>query len=42
MPKGDMQILTGSTVLLIGTSPGIALTKKIIRKAQKPEELKYV
>ena len=42
MPKGDTQILIGSTLLLIGTSPGIALTKKIINKEQKPEELKYV
>lgn len=42
MPKGDMIIGTGSSLLIIGTSKGIQDSKKIIRKKFKPEELKYV
>ncbi len=42
MPKGDVLIGTGYTLLLIGTSEGIADSKRIIRKKYKPEELKYV
>ncbi len=42
MPKGDMLIGTGYTLLIIGTNQGIQDSKKIIRKRHKPEELKYV
>jgi len=42
MPKADTKILTNSTLLLIGTSNGIAQTKKIINKQKKPEELEYL
>ena len=42
MPKGDTIIMPQSKLLLIGTSEGITKAKKIIRKKQKPEELKYV
>ncbi|MEA3491816.1 MAG: NAD-binding protein [Campylobacterota bacterium] len=42
MPQGDTIILPESKLLLIGTSDGIYKAKKIIRKKEKPEELKYV
>jgi len=42
MPKGDTIIMPESRLLLIGTSEGIRYAKKIIRKKEKPEELKYV
>jgi voltage-gated potassium channel len=42
MPKGDTLIGTGSKLLIIGTGESIRDTKRIIRKKQKPEELKYV
>jgi len=42
MPKGDTIIMPESKLLLIGTSNGIYKAKKIIRKKEKPEELKYV
>ena len=42
MPKGDTIIMPQSKLLLIGTGEGIAKAKKIIRKKEKPEELKYV
>lgn len=42
MPKGDTIIMPESKLLLIGTSEGITKAKKIIRKKEKPEELKYV
>ena len=42
MPKGDTIIMPQSKLLLIGTSKGISQAKKIIRKKEKPEELKYV
>ncbi len=42
MPKGETIILPGSKLLLIGTSDGIYKAKKMIRKKEKPEELKYV
>jgi len=41
MPKGDTQIMIGSTLLLIGTLEGIQTTKKLLGKKNKPEELKY-
>ena len=42
MPKGDTIIMPESKLLLIGTEEGIRVAKKIIRKKEKPEELKYV
>ena len=42
MPKGDTIIMPESKLLLIGTSDGIRKAKKILRKKEKPEELKYV
>jgi len=42
MPKGDTIIMPECKLLLIGTSDGIRKAKKIIRKKEKPEELKYV
>jgi len=42
MPKGDTIIMPGSKLLLIGTSEGIYKAKKIIRKKEKPEELKFI
>jgi len=42
MPKGDTLIMPESKLLLIGTGEGIRKAKKIIRKKEKPEELKFV
>jgi voltage-gated potassium channel len=42
MPKGDTIIMPESKLLLIGTEDGIRHAKKIVRKKEKPEELKYV
>ena len=42
MPKGDTIIMPESKLLLIGTGEGIRKAKKIIRKKEKPNELKYV
>ncbi len=42
MPKGDMLIGTGYTLLIIGTNKGIQDSKQIIKQRHKPEELKYV
>jgi len=42
MPKGDTIIMPEAKLLLIGTGEGIRKAKKIIRKKEKPEELKFV
>ncbi|SFV63406.1 Potassium channel protein [hydrothermal vent metagenome] len=42
MPKGDTIIMPESRLLLIGTEDGIRHAKKIIRKKEKPDELKYI
>ena len=42
MPKGDTIILPESRLLLIGTEDGIRKAKKILRKKEMPEELKYI
>ncbi|MBL0686618.1 MAG: NAD-binding protein [Sulfurospirillum sp.] len=42
MPKGDVLVGTDSKLLVIGTAESIIATKRIIRKKQKPEELRYV
>ncbi len=42
MPKGDVIITSECKLLVIGTSNSITDTKRLIRKKEKPEELKYV
>lgn len=42
MPKGETLIGTGCKLLLIGTGESIRASKRIIRKKDKPEELRYV
>lgn len=42
MPKGDILVTSESKLLLIGTQKGINITKNLIKKRVKPEELKYV
>jgi len=42
MPKGDILVTSESKLLVIGTHKGIAITKELVRKREKPEELKYV
>ena len=42
MPKGDTIIMPEAKLLLIGTEEGIRHAKKIIRKKEKPDELKYI
>jgi voltage-gated potassium channel len=42
MPKGDTIILPESKLLLIGTQDGIYKAKKILRKKEMPEELKFI
>ncbi len=41
IPNGDTLITSGSTLLVVGSSKNISLTKKYINKRQKPTELKY-
>ncbi len=42
MPKGDVLIMSESKLLVIGTQKGILYTKGLVKKQEKPEELKYV
>ena len=42
MPKGDVLITSECNLLVIGTQHGISMTKDIVMKRKKPEELKYV
>ncbi len=42
MPKGDMLVTSESKLLVIGTQKAITMTKEIVRKRSKPEELRYV
>ncbi|MBU0631822.1 NAD-binding protein [bacterium] len=42
MPKGDVLITSECSLLVIGTQHGITMTKDIVMKRKKPEELKYV
>lgn len=42
MPKGDELVTSECKLLLIGKAEGIALTKKLIHKTDKPKELSYV
>ena len=40
IPDGDTIVLSGSTLLLIGSSKNISLAKQYINRAQRPTELK--
>lgn len=42
MPKGDILVTSECKLLVIGTQNGINLTKEIVRKREKPKELKFV
>ena len=42
MPKGDVLVTSECKLLVIGTRNGIAMTKDLIRKRDKPKELKFV
>lgn len=42
MPDGNNLVTSESKLLVIGTQKGINITKGIVQKRQKPEELKYV
>lgn len=42
MPKGDVLITSECKLLVIGTQNGIATTKGLMRKREKPKELKFV
>jgi len=42
MPKGDVLVMSESKLLVIGTQKGILYTKGLVKKQEKPEELKYV
>ncbi len=42
IPKGDTFITSDSRLLVIGTNTGIRTIKRVVRKKQQPEELKYV
>ena len=42
MPKGDILVTSECRLLVIGTQDGISLTKEIVRKREKPKELKFV
>lgn len=42
MPKGDVLVTSECKLLVIGTQNGINMTKDIIRKREKPKELKFV
>jgi voltage-gated potassium channel len=42
MPKGDVLVTSECSLLVIGTQKGIAMTKEIVLKKEKPKELKYV
>lgn len=42
MPKGDTLVMSECKLLVIGTQKGILFTKALVKKQEKPEELKYV
>ena len=42
MPKGDVLITSECKLLLIGTQADINITKELIRKREKPKELRFV
>jgi voltage-gated potassium channel len=42
MPRGEVLVTSESKLLVIGTQKGINITKGIVQKRSKPEELRYV
>ena len=42
MPKGDVLVTSECKLLVIGTQSGIAMTKDLLRRRDKPKELKFV
>ncbi|MDR3163141.1 MAG: NAD-binding protein [Helicobacteraceae bacterium] len=42
MPEGNAQIMLDCRLIVIGTSEGIHSFRKLIRKKDKPEELRYI
>ncbi len=42
MPKGDVLVTSECKLLVIGTQSGINMTKDLMRKRDKPKELKFV
>ena len=42
MPTGDAVVTSECKMLLIGTSEGIRMTKRLIMRKQKPREVDYV
>ncbi|MBU1659512.1 NAD-binding protein [bacterium] len=42
MPKGDVLVTSECKLLIIGTQKGINITKDLLRRRDKPKELKYV
>lgn len=42
MPKGDVLITSECKLLVIGTQKGIGVTKELLRRRDKPKELKFV
>ncbi|MDY0122171.1 MAG: NAD-binding protein [Sulfurimonas sp.] len=42
MPKGDVLVTSECKLLLIGSQAGINMTRDILRRREKPKELRYV
>ncbi len=42
MPKGDVLVTSECKLLVIGTQSGISMTKDLLRRRDKPKELKFV
>ncbi|MDR3347629.1 MAG: NAD-binding protein [Helicobacteraceae bacterium] len=42
MPANDMQIMLDSRMIVIGTSEGVQTFRKLVRRKDKPEELRYI
>ena len=42
MPKGDVLITSECKLLVIGSQLNIATTKGLLRRREKPKELKFV
>jgi len=42
MPKGDVLVTSECKLLVIGTHDGIKMTRDILRRREKPKELKFV
>ena len=42
MPKGDVLVTSECKLLVIGTQNGIAMTKDLMRRREKPKELRFV